>query len=346
MIEEDISLRESISEMLLSSEYTLVTADNGRTGIERAIKDKPDLILCDMEMPNLNGYGIMNILSRHPVTKLTPFVFLTGRKGLENLGKGMGSGAADYLLKPFSKIELLNTLELSLRESQRVKQKEIFENTASGGLLKQISQEYTSWILAGREIKKFGRKHVLYRENQKPAAVYNVISGILKECRMNESGKELITNMYAGGDFIGYRAILENVNYSESVHVIEDAELMVIPREDFMELVDTDMIVAKKFLWLLSCDVHKMEEKLITMAYNSLRKKVALGIIEVADKFKNQVKGKPVIPLSRDDLAHVVGSAPESMIRTLKEFKREKLIDVEAGHIIVLNDQKIRNLMI
>ena len=109
---------------------------------------------------------------------------------------------------------------------------------------------------------------------------------------------------------------------------------------------NNDINVTKQFVALLSKNVHHKEDKLLNMAYNSLRKKVAFGILEVADKFKNQKKGMAVIAISRDDLAHVVGSTPESMIRTLKEFKNEGLIAIqEGGSIVVLNDQKLRNLL-
>ena len=197
-----------------------------------------------------------------------------------------------------------------------------------------------------REIRTYLKKHLLYSEDQRPSVVYYVVSGKLKEFRLHEDGKELITNMYTVGDFIGYRAIIEEINYTESVQVIEDAELILIPRNDFIDLLSHDIHVARKFIELLSHNVHEKEDKLLNMAYNSLRKKVAFGIIEVADKFKNKIKGMSVIEMSREDLAHVIGSAPESMIRTLKEFKGEKLIDVqEGGKIVVLNESKLRNLL-
>jgi CRP-like cAMP-binding protein len=81
------------------------------------------------------------------------------------------------------------------------------------------------------------------------------------------------------------------------------------------------------------------------MAYNSLRKKVALGLVRLMDKLKESKNGKSIINISRDDLSHVVGSSLESTIRTLKEFKTEKLIQVEDnGAIVILDEQKIRNL--
>ncbi len=81
------------------------------------------------------------------------------------------------------------------------------------------------------------------------------------------------------------------------------------------------------------------------MAYNSLRKKVAKGLVQISDKFKDQDAGKPVIEISRENLAHVIGAAPESLIRTLSDFRAEKLVDIKQGKIIIMNENKLRNLL-
>jgi CRP-like cAMP-binding protein len=96
---------------------------------------------------------------------------------------------------------------------------------------------------------------------------------------------------------------------------------------------------------MLSSNITENEKLIINMAYNSLRKKVAIGMVRLIDKLKESKNGKSTISVSREDLAHVVGSSLESTIRTLKEFKTEKLIEVEEnGTIVVLDEQKIRNL--
>ena len=122
-------------------------------------------------------------------------------------------------------------------------------------------------------------------------------------------------------------------------------QLILIPKVDFLQLISNDKLVAKQFISLLSHNIREKEEKLLNLEYNSLRKKVAIGIVEVMDKFKDTRDGKPVVEISREDLANVIGSAQESMIRTLKEFRTEKLIDVVDGSILVLNENKLRHLL-
>lgn len=343
LIEDDESLRDNISEMLILSNYDVVTASDGKSGIEAALKEKPDLVLCDVMMPGLDGYGVLNILNRHPDANGIPFVFLTAKGDMEDLRKGLGMGADDYLVKPFHETELLNTIDLRLKKTESVKYKPV---SAEGTqhYLKDFLNGLSDKSVASHEMMRFKKKHVLYYEDQRAVSVYYVMSGKLKQHRLHENGKELITNIYTDGDFIGYRAVLGGTNYSETVEVIDEAVLLSISAKEFIKLVSNDMNVARIFLGLLSDDVLKKEIRLLNMAYNSLRKKVAAGIMEVADKFKVTSNGKLVTSISREDLAHFVGSAQESMIRTLKEFKTEKLIDIQDGDIVILDQEKLRNL--
>ena len=343
LIEDDDALRENISEMLILSNYSVVTARDGKSGVEAALREKPDLVLCDVVMPGLDGYGVLNILSRHPEVKKAPFVFLTGKGEADDLRKGLGMGADDYLVKPFHETELLDTLDLRLKKTEHTK----YQTGNSEFALNSFTNFFfgnSDKPKANHEILRFKKNHVVFSENQRAQSVYYVRSGKLKEYRLHENGKELITNIYTDGDFIGHRAVLGGVNYAETVEVIDEAVLLTIPASEFIDLINSDMNLARLFLRLLSDEVQKKEVKLLNMAYNSLRKKVAAGLIEVADKFKITSNGLPVINLSREDLAHVFGSAQESMIRTLKEFKSEKLIDIQEGNIVILDSERLRNL--
>lgn len=345
LIEDDDALRENITEVLTLSNYTVVTASNGKKGIEAALIENPDLILCDVIMPELDGYGVLHILSRHPEANRIPFVFLTAKSELEDLRKGLRMGADDYLFKPFHETDLLDTVDLRLKKTDLQKKP---SNSIKNGLDSSISRLIQSFdiMTSGKyERLQYKKKHILYTENQHANFVYYIVSGWLKEYRLHENGKELILDICTIGDIIGHRAVLEGVNYQEAVEVIEDAELMIIPANAFMQIIQSDMDLAQDLLGALSNDIHKKEERLLNMAYNSLRKKVANGIIQVSDKINKNAEGPAVLTISREDLAHVVGSAQESLIRTLKEFKNEKLIDIQGGNIVILNDQKLRNLL-
>jgi CRP/FNR family cyclic AMP-dependent transcriptional regulator len=126
---------------------------------------------------------------------------------------------------------------------------------------------------------------------------------------------------------------------------LEDAELMIIPATDFLQLINNDHQVSKQFIKLLTKNVLENEEKLLAIAYQSLRKKVALGLMEVLDKFKTVPSLKPELIISRQDLSHIVGVATESLVRTLSDFKAEKLIELKEGKIIILEENKLRNFL-
>ncbi len=346
LIDDDEALRENVADILGLSNYTVITAGCGKSGVEKALKERPDLILCDAVMPGLDGYGVIHILSRHPDTFLIPFIFLTGENNLADIRKGMQMGADGYLVKPFKETDLLNTIEIRLKKYDRIKKNIVHDKKGISTFLQQVNEsDRFNLVSSQRDMHLYKKKHVLYSEGQRPFNIYFVISGKIKEYLINEDGKELITNMYTEGDFIGYTAILENINYTETAQVIEDAKLVLIPKSDFLQLINNDRQVARQFISLLSHNVREKEERLLNLAYNSLRKKVASGIIDVIDKFPDKKEGKPVIEISREDLAHVVGSAQESMIRTLREFKTEKLIEIMEGSIIVLNENKLRHLL-
>jgi CRP/FNR family cyclic AMP-dependent transcriptional regulator len=130
----------------------------------------------------------------------------------------------------------------------------------------------------------------------------------------------------------------------ESCEALENAEVCFIPKNDFMQLVTANTSVAKKFISMLAKNTLEREEQLLKLAYNSLRKRIADGLLEVYSKFKVKQEDKPAIQFSREDLAQVVGTATESLIRTLSDFKHEKLIEIKEGKISILEEEKLRNL--
>ncbi|MEJ6980350.1 response regulator [Pedobacter sp. P351] len=345
LIDDDEDFREGVAEILQLSNYVTLTAPDGKTGVEKALKEKPDLIICDVSMPHMDGFSVLHILSRHPETVAIPFIFMTGKNELTDIRKGMGMGADDYLVKPFDETDLLNSIEMRLSKTNALKGKltDIQQNIVT--FIKEIRLNGTANLaVIDSSVHKYKKKHILYSEGQKASAVFFMVSGKVKEYMINEDGKELITNMYGKGDFIGYTTVLENSLYNEAAQIIEDAELLLIPKKDFLQLLNNNLQVANEFINMLSHNVVIKDQKLLQLAYSSLRKKVATGIIEVIDKFKDKRDGKPVIEISREDLANVIGAAQESLSRTLKEFKNENLIDMLEGNIVVLNDTKLRQL--
>lgn len=341
VIEDNRQVRDNIAEILELSNYNVFTASEGKTGVEIALKENPDLIVCDIMMPVLDGYGVLHLLNKHKQTYGTPFIFLTAKSDKADFRKGMEMGADDYITKPFEGIELLNAIDIRLKKSEALK---IAVAPSKEQLNDFIATANNQLISDEREVATFKKKNVLYVEGHRPHSVYYLLSGKIKGYKSNDDGKDFIGNIYTAGDFFGYTPVLENITYTESAEVLEDAEVMLIPKEEFISLLTDDAQVAKQFIQLLSKNIIEKEEALVNMAYNSLRKKVAFGLIQVLEKFRKDKNDKEIIELSRENLAQVTGVATESLIRTLADFKSENLIDLHPGKIIIINENKLKDL--
>jgi two-component system sensor histidine kinase/response regulator len=121
VIEDEEELRETIKEVLELKDFRVIVAENGKIGIKKAIDHKPDLIICDIMMPEVDGYEVVTEVRKNPDLDLVPFVFLSAKHTSQDLRLGMGLGADDYLVKPFKIHELLQTVETRLKKIERLK---------------------------------------------------------------------------------------------------------------------------------------------------------------------------------------------------------------------------------
>jgi len=138
--------------------------------------------------------------------------------------------------------------------------------------------------------------------------------------------------------------LLDDTNYDDSTVVMDESEIMQIPREDFLQMIYGNMEVAVKFISIITQNVKEKEERLLSLAYSSLRKRVAKALLDIHAKFFTENNSNP-LDISRDDFAHYVGTATESLIRTLSDFKSEKLIAIKEGKITIVNLEKLKNLL-
>ncbi len=346
IIEDNDEVRENTAEILELSDYEVMTASNGKEGVSIALKEKPDLIVCDIMMPQLDGYGVLHLLSKHKETSTIPFIFLTAKSEKQDFRKGMELGADDYITKPFEGTELLNAIETRLKKTEQFKASVIADAKAVNDFINKAKESANLKLTSNeRDVYDYKKKHVLYSEGQRPKVVYFVISGKIKIYKTSFDGKELITGINGPGDFFGYTAILEETNYRDNAQTLEDSRLMLIPREDFLELITNDTRIARQFISIITKNIIEKEENLLNLAYNSLRKKVAYGLSLLVEKYKEPGKEKIVVDISRENLAQTIGVATESLIRTLADFKGEGLIDIQTGKVILLNEKKLKNLL-
>jgi CRP-like cAMP-binding protein len=345
VIEDNNEIRENTAEILQLAGYRTFTAENGKIGVETAIRENPDLIVCDIMMPVLDGYGVLHLLNKNDSTKNIPFIFLSAKTERTDLRKGMEMGADDYITKPFEEIELLNAIEVRLKKKAVLDQEYPVNSTGLGNFLHDLKETgLVNHLKDQYDVVKYPKKQVLYQEGNRPRFVYHVIIGKLKSVKMHEDGKEYIQELFGEGDFIGHLPIIEDRNYDDTVVVLENAEILQLPKDDFMQMMNAEPAVLHKFVRLMTKNIREKEERLLTLAYSSLRKRVAKALLDIDSKY-NKNEGSSQIDISRDDIAHYVGTATESLIRTLSDFKQEKLINIIDGKISLLKRDKLNNLL-
>ena len=343
VIEDNFDVRDNITEILELANYDVQSAENGKIGVAMAQDWLPDIIVCDIMMPELDGYGVLYLLSKNQKTSNIPFIFLTAMADKNDRRKGMDLGADDYLTKPFEEMELLNAIEGRLKRSEAFKQE--FENTDSG-FSSFISEARGTAALQelseNRVIKKYKKKEMIFLEGNYPHAVYLITSGKIKTYKTNDDGKEFITGIKGPGDFIGYLPLLQGCAYQASAMTMEETEVSLISVQDFNTLIQSNRDVAHTFVKMLSGRLLDKESELMKFAYDTVRKRVAEGLLKIASTYENPTADP--FPVSREDLANMVGTATESVIRTLSEFKHDGYIGNEGRKIFIKNQEALEQL--
>ena len=337
IIEDNTDVRENLSEILSLSGYETITAANGKEGVHAALNKSPDLILCDIMMPELDGYGVLRILSKNPTSATVPFIFLTAKTEMGDMRRGMTLGADDYITKPFDDVELLDTIEMRLHKKKTAPQSEtsIF-NFLSG---EQIMAMMPESFYEG-ESRIIHKKDLLYSEGQTCRNVFLVKTGRAIGTKVDDYSKEVITRIYQNPGIIGLSSALTGQRYQETVKAFEDLEVIPVKKDDFIQFVLQDKSVTYYFLNSIAKDQIKADEKLLLQAYSPVRVKLAAVLIDLYRCYESN--GKAVIPIPREDLAAMAGTAKETIIRSLSEFKEEGLVSITGTDITIDN---IRNLV-
>ena len=342
LIEDNLEIRENTSEILSLANYKVVTAENGKIGVDLAQRELPDIIVCDIMMPELDGYGVLHILNKKPETANIPFIFLTAKTERSDMRKGMNLGADDYLTKPFKDIDLLDAIEMRLQKHSIRKQEYM---TTSAGLDSFIHDARKvlnlKELCLNKKVKSFKKKAELFTEGDIPRSLFFLQSGSIKTFKSHPDGKELITNLYKTGDFFGFEPLLENGNYFESAIALEESEVIIIPKDDFLTLLNSHVDVSSSFIALLCKKVADKEKQLLNLAYNSVRQRTAEALL----KLNHLAERKNMISIAREDLAKIVGTASESVIRVLSDFKDEGLIEIETGKIKIIYIDKLEKVV-
>lgn len=337
VIEDQDDVRENIVELLELSNYQVDSASNGKEGVKKALSSPPNLILCDIMMPEMDGYEVLYLLTKNPETASLPFIFLTAKAEKTDFRKGMNMGADDYITKPFEEMELLGAIERRLKK---------YEELSSVSEIDQLVQKAAKYqniqdLEKERKTQNYKKKEIVYREGDYGNFVYKILKGKIKTYHINEDGKEFIHDIRKEGDFLGEQSVIQDASRTEFAECMEDAELLLIPKDDFQELIFKNREISGKFIKMLSNDLSQREKELMEMAYNTVRKRTADSLMKLYETYAGEQK-KVTLEVSRADLAGMVGTATESVIRILSEFKKDQWIEINGSSISILEPEKIR----
>lgn len=339
LIEDDRTVRENTAEILELSDYVVETAADGEIGTQSAIRFQPDIIVCDIMMPKLDGYGVLDALSQHPKTQRIPFIFLSAKTDRDDVRKGMNLGADDYLTKPFEEEDLISAIESRIAKTKILQQRENIQSSDQNQLqsfdaLKEVIKEF--------DVHLYQQNEEIYEAGQTANRVFLIEKGVVKTHQIDQNGKELTTALFRDDNFFGQLSFTKTTNFVDNATAMERTKLYEISIEDFRKFFNKNPQVMFEFIDNLGDSLNDTKSQLVEMAYSSVRKKTAQTILIFAERLKKNKLNQ--IRISRADLAAVAGIASESLIRTLSSFKKQGIIDVEGRNIKILDFDALKNI--
>ncbi|TXF91031.1 response regulator [Neolewinella aurantiaca] len=344
IIEDNEEVRENLEEILELYGYNVLAEPNGLAGVKTAIQHPPDLILCDVMMPELDGYGVLNMLSENDRTAAVPFVFITARTETEDIRRGMNLGADDYITKPFYKDELLNVIRTRLKKAKARK------GTAStpGQMTPHLSDPEGGHLRLKQAFEEPARRQVLDQghqilgEGDYPHFIYRIESGKVHLSRSHEYGRSYVIAELGAGEIFGISSALERSPSHYTAKVTSDGTvLQSIATDQLMKLINADRTVTEALMRLMAGRVVERSKRLVQQAYDSVRRRTALTLCDLYEKYD----GAP-IELSREELAQMVGTTKESVIRSLSDFKKDGLILVSGKQLVIQDFESLRSLLV
>lgn len=338
VIEDNAGMRENIQEILELSQYEVQSAADGLEGIQMARQFKPDLVLCDIMMPNLDGFGVLKIMQQDSTLQTIPLIFLTAKAEKEDFRKGMNLGAEDYLVKPFEDVDLLEVIEKKLQKYRELARTRTSKTLAGLIEFNQLDQ-YSSVVnlINQSPSREFGKKSKLWTQNEKVNSIHYVESGLLKEGIDTVGAKEFIFEFYTGPGFAGVNHLFQSVFHSHC-EVIEPAHVKSISRKQLEEIIiQENLWTSFQHYFSQLCQDHL--SRLAINSFGNVREKVAFHLQLLRDKLNSNC-----IQLGREDLASYCGIAKETLIRNLTKLKEDKVIEIDTHGIHILNAQKLNAL--
>lgn len=213
----------------------------------------------------------------------------------------------------------------------------------TNGIFDGLSAENLERLSSFSVTHPYKKGEIVFREGGIPAGIFYLKTGKVKKYKATAKGSEQIFYVCTAGELLGYQAILSEERYPDSAATIEDSQITFIPKENFLNVLHASSVLSNKLLKTLGHEFSVFINSITALATKSVRERVALNLLILDEKFKTEEKqdAPGEINMSRTDLANMVGTAKETLVRLLQQFKREGLIEKNGRVIRVLNKKGI-----
>lgn len=218
----------------------------------------------------------------------------------------------------------------------------------TGAIFKHLTPEEVEIINFSKDFRQYKRGEILYQEGNRISGFYCIHSGIIKVYKTGFDGKEQIIRFAKAGEIIAYRSVLSNEVACTSARVIEDCSVCFIPSEILISFIKTNPAYSLELLKLACHELGEANSFITDIAQKTVRERLAEILLLLVNDFGIDEHNYLRISLTREELANIVGTATESVIRLLSEFKADRLVELNGRKISILNKkglEKISNVL-
>lgn len=210
-------------------------------------------------------------------------------------------------------------------------------NFKSLSILHNLPAEDHDLLLAHQVEQTYGKGEIVFREGSLPTGIFYITQGKVKKYKAAWGGGQQIIYVANTGELIGYHAVLSEERFPDSAATLEESVIAFIPKDAFLTILEQSAILNARLLKLLSHEFTVFVNNLTLFSQRSVRERFALQLIVLREKYKlAPVSDDPVeINLSREDLANLVGTRKENIVRILSEFKEQGILETKGRKIIV-----------
>lgn len=210
--------------------------------------------------------------------------------------------------------------------------------------LRAMSKEELKTVSDSKVLKKIKKGEALFQEGEKLDGVFCVRSGISKLSKLSENGKDQIVKLASKGEIMGQRSVIAEECTNLSAVAVSDMEVCFIPKEIISNTLNNNPNYAVEVLRHMAHDLKEADDVIVNMSQKTVKQRVAEAFLYLKSNFGEDKEGFLLLTLSREDIANVVGTATESAIRIISEFKKKRLIKTSGKKIGVADEKKLQDL--